>query len=205
MDENIGKRFGKLTIVSFDHSGEWYEKFYLCKCDCGSKKVVRIKCLRRGDTKSCGCIQREMMRTRPGHRMSKTRFYRIYAGIRKRCLSETCGNYADYGGRGIKVLWKSFDEFKEDMYESYLQHINEFGERNTSINRVDNDGNYCKENCEWETCQRQTYKKRSSIMITYRGEVKCLAEWAKEYNVSQSRLRQRINKLGWSFDRAIAQ
>ncbi len=77
----------------------------------------------------------------------------------QRCENKKNPRYKNYGGRGIKVLWNSFKEFKNDMYESFLEHEKLHGGRNTQIDRINNNGDYCKENCRWATLKEQ-YKTR---------------------------------------------
>jgi hypothetical protein len=91
--------------------------------------------------------------------------YSVFCGMKRRCESPTRKFYKDYGGRGISVEWKSYHEFKKDMYESYLRHLSEFGKRNTTIERLDVNGNYCKNNCCWATFSQQAKNKRNTRIV----------------------------------------
>lgn len=103
-------------------------------------------------------------------RTFKAKFYRCWENIRLRTGQKGNKGYKNYGGRGIKVLWNSFEEFKNDMYDSYLKHVKEFGEENTSIERIDVNGHYCKDNCTWATWLEQSMntRKRNVMGLTRR-------------------------------------
>lgn len=88
------------------------------------------------------------------------RFNYIFLGMKRRCTDIKSSNYKYYGERGIKVEWKSYQEFKDDMYKSYKEHAKLFGEKQTTIDRIDVNGNYCKKNCRWATWKEQSGNKR---------------------------------------------
>ena len=89
------------------------------------------------------------------HGLYGTQFYRIYYRILERCNDSRHPRFKYYGGKGVKVSWQNFIQFRDDMYESYRKHVEKFGEKNTSIDRIDGSGGYNKENCRWATYKVQ--------------------------------------------------
>jgi len=128
------------------------------------------------------------------HGESKTKFFSRYRGIYRRCNEKKNKDYIRYGGRGIKLLWKSYEDFKKDMYESFLIHCKKFGENNTSIERINTNGHYCKKNCVWATSYEQGLNKRTSKFLTVNGITKNYSEWARLIGCSRQALRYRIIK-----------
>lgn len=127
-------------------------------CDCGERGSSPLESLKSGHTKSCGCLRREKARvsireTNTNHGMCNTRTYRSWHAMKTRCNNPNTKDYINYGGRGIKYdnSWESFEVFLSDM-----------GERpeGKTIDRKDNDGNYCKENCHWATALEQIHNRR---------------------------------------------
>ena len=197
-----GKRFGRLVVLDDYYKLEEYDNSHhawcKCKCDCGNICDVKANRLIQGTTNSCGCLHIK-------HGMSNSRFYAIYNHIKQRCNNQNNTMYKHYGGRGIKCLWESFDNFKNDMYESYLAHAKRYGEKDTSIDRIDVNGNYCKENCRWSTNKEQQANKRVNVFIydSY-GTKYCLNQYCKKYNIPYSTVKYYRKKYYMSTEEAVA-
>jgi hypothetical protein len=173
MKDLTGRRFGRLVVLKFLEARK-RAYYWQVICDCGNQKVVRGGNLIKGSTRSCGCLQKEILNKRCfKHGISKTKFYRIWVRIKDRCLGKKCKNFKHYGGRGIKICkeWLDFENFKRDMYDSYLKHIKEFRREQTSIDRIDNDGNYEKKNCRWATRVEQSNNRRNNRILEFMGGI----------------------------------
>ncbi len=123
------------------------------------------------------------------HKHSNTtvygRFFRIFLGMNNRCnTSNKSSSIKNYQNKGIKVLWNNFDEFKNDMYESYIEKCKEIGEKNVSIDRIDNNKSYYKENCRWASPIKQVRNRDKSINIIFKGKKINYYEFAKLINRS---------------------
>lgn len=194
---------GKLTIYEDNFIYEKGRRKIWCECSCGNKKYIRKDSLDYPYSKSCGCYSLERSTT---HGMSKIRFWNIWMGIKNRCLNKKGRSYIDYGKRGIKICkkWLKFENFRDDMYESYLKHVQEFGEKETTIDRIDNNGNYSKENCRWTTIKIQNKNRRSNIPVTYNNKTQCLTDWADELGIPFKALHHRYQR-NWDLDRMMTQ
>jgi len=149
--EMIGSTFGSLTVVGRHGSDRHGQALWECLCSCGNKTVVLGGHLRSGTTKTCG-IGVCSSSYKHGHHSHP--LYATWAGMKSRVFNENCKEYKNYGGRGIKICdrWLVLDNFIEDMYPSYIEGL--------SLDRIHVNGNYCKENCRWETESTQQHVKR---------------------------------------------
>ena len=205
-----GHRFNRLIAIKF-HSriarpDKGFRYYWLFQCDCGKTTIAQSDKVTRNQTTSCGCRLQELKDTAgertKTHGMSHQRFYNIYYRIKQRCEYPKNNRYSSYGKRGIKHLWKSFEDFKEDMHDSYLKHIKKFGNKNTTIERIDNNGHYCKENCRWATYKEQARNTRSNRILEFRGEKLCLSEWEEKTGIKRATIAMRL-RLGWPIDKAL--
>jgi len=154
----MGEVFGRYTVISAVSSTKYVK--YLCRCICGAEKVVAGSDLRRGHSKSCGCLRNELNRTRHiTHGKQKTPAYRSWAGMKQRTTNSNNPDWNYYGGRGIRLCdrWLSFENFLEDMGEPAL---------GLTIDRIDPNGDYEPENCRWATRKQQRLNQRQNSVTT---------------------------------------
>jgi hypothetical protein len=153
-----GQRFARLTVFEFSHIGKYGAACWHCLCDCGNKIIVSGRNVRLGITKSCGCLQRERARdTQFKHGLINSLEYSSWAHMISRCTNPNTKQFKDWGGRGIKVCerWlNSFEDFISDMGRQPTD-----GKRYT-IERINNDLGYFKENCKWATYKEQRANQR---------------------------------------------
>ncbi len=199
-----GKKFGKLT-VSAKHPVKTANNLirWECVCDCNPDKllVIRGGDLRSGSSKSCGCVGREKIierSTKHGNCLTgkATTEYITWCGMKTRCYNPNEKEYNNYGGRGIIVCdrWlNNFSSFLEDMGQKPAPKY--------ELDRIDNNGNYEPANCRWANRVTQQNNKRNNHLITYNGETKTLAQWAKDKGLDFDLLRNRLKR--WSVEDAL--
>lgn len=205
-EELIGKKIGRLTVLSVSKPYIWHGKifdyFMRCRCDCGKEvDVRRCRLTVHNPTNSCGCIQTEILIARNSrHSLSNTVLYSRYLKIKNRCYNPNCKSYKNYGGRGIRMCdewFKSFETF-------YKWAINNGFRKELTIDRIDNDGDYSPGNCRWVTTKVQNYNKRSNRFYTYNGKTLSIIQWGHELGGGQNLVKDRIDKLGWDIERALS-
>lgn len=195
---NAGNRYGILTTVRKAPT-QTCRRQWLCRCDCGNESVVHGGNLTSDHTTSCGCQKARLISEKNStHRRCRTKLYGIYRAMIDRCENPKVACFSRYGGRGIKVCkrWRhSFEAFLEDM-----------GERPSplhSLDRKENSGDYCPENCRWATGREQGQNKRNNVFVEYKGERHTISEWARRQGLTTAALSSRLRRQGMSLEEAM--
>lgn len=203
MKDITGQKFGKLTVLKTSHKdsrGEWH---WLCRCDCGNLKTVSGNKLRSGNTISCGCVQRGLRSSgvlRRSHGMTNSRLYVAWRNMKSRCGNPKNIEFNSYGGRGISICeaWKnSFEAFSDwALSHGYAENL--------TLDRIDVNGNYCPENCQWITDKEQRLNTRRSHSVTAFGVTKTIKEWSDWSGLGYDTIRNRLVYSGWSPEDAVS-
>jgi len=194
-----GEIFGRLTVIIpiGKDSTRSAHTIWLCRCSCGTDISVSNKSLRSKHTRSCGCLKTDLCIDRSTkHGMAHSKIYMVWSAMKGRCDNRADNAYFNYGGRGIRYCarWSEFKNF-----------INDMGDRPSkthTLDRIDNDGDYCKENCRWVTRKIQNRNKRNNVQLTYGGKSMCIADWAESTGIKYATIRGRL-RYGWSIERTL--
>lgn len=195
-DDFTGKKFGRLTALSFVRKGP--TSFWRCRCDCGNAKDIRAQWLKNGRTRSCGCLRREIAGDlHRKHGRTHTKEYHIWRGMIARCSNPKNPAWKHYGGRGITVSerWRS----------SFVAFFDDVGvcPDGMTMDRIDNNRGYEPGNVRWASWKTQQRNRRGVIRVAIGGVVKNAAEWRELYGIGKAIYDFRRYKLGWTPERAI--
>lgn len=179
-----GKRIGKWMVTEYTLVKN-KKTYWLCICDCGNKKYVTSQYLRNGDSKSCGCLRKEVCkRIATTHGLSKIPEYRIWAKIKYRCYDKNCDKYENYGGMGVIVCDRWFNSF-----ENFFHDVGVRPSPKHSIDRFPNTaGNYEPTNFRWATHKQQCRNRRKNVLINHNGIRLVSAEWAEKINTTTANI-----------------
>lgn len=200
--EWIGKKYNMLTVIGIEHKvtksgyNEWWWKV---KCDCGKEKSMKAVYVQSGHSKSCGCFRKSGgFMTNLRHNETHTRLHSIWSMMRERCGESNSANER-YAGRGIKVCedWQRYENFakwaRENGYDDTL-----------SIERINNDGDYCPENCKWIPRNLQARNRGTTYWVEYQGRKMSLAEACEIADMPYKQVYARINYLNWPVEKALS-
>lgn len=192
-----GQRFGRLVVIGIDDRST-RKTYYFCQCDCGKVKSIRSDGLLSGMVRSCGCMKREQDRknltANHKHKMSGTRPYEIWQGIKKRCYNPNDVRYDRYGGRGISMC----EEWREDFSAFYTWALENGYADNLTIDRIDNDKGYFPDNCRWADIETQCRNRASNIRIKIGNATKTLTEWCDIFEVDYNTVYARYHRGKYS-------
>jgi len=196
-DDLSGLSFGLMVVERFSHVDNLRRAIWVCRCTCGNETESASSVLKSGKKISCGCALRERLSIgNLRHGMTGTKVWRTWIGMHNRCYRPSKDRYPQYGGRGIKVCerWHLFENFYEDMGDS---------PDGMSIERIEVDGDYCKENCKWATPMEQGANKTNTIMVSLHGKLYPFAALVKLSGIKQATAYARIKTYGWTGERAF--
>ena len=184
-----GQTFGKLTVLKEAGRNSENRATWVCKCECGKEAIVIGKSLRQGHTKSCGCIVNK-------HNMTDTPTWTTWRAMMRRCYETTFKHYSRYGARGILV---------QESWHEFVNFYNDMGERpdGTSLDRINNDGNYEVTNCRWaDNFTQNNNRGNYNTSYTLNGVTKNQSEWARELGIKETAIQERLRR-GWSVEKAL--
>lgn len=199
-----GRKFGRLKVLGFHsmtHGPNGTARYHWnCVCDCGKEIVVEGAQLKRGSVLSCKCLAAEktsLRSKRHGESIGgRSKMYRVWAGMWRRCRATTGEHWLNYGARGIGVCarWNLFENFKSDMEDTYRDGL--------TIDRKDNNLGYCPGNCRWSTPSQQQNNKRTTKWLTLGESCFTINEWSQRLAIGVETIRGRL-RAGWTEERAL--
>lgn len=203
-----GQRYGRLVVVDYYKSKKDAKgkpiRYWKCRCDCGNIVNTCTNNLRRGNTKSCGCLRRDKTRQiNYKHGQKETRLYQIWGSMKKRCYNAKHNSFNNYGGKGISVCDEWLGEHGFENFHKWAIENNYSDE--LTLDRINTQGNYTPDNCRWATWTEQENNRSNNRYFYYDGKNLSAKEWSKLTGISLGTLLNRLYSLGWSVERALTE
>jgi hypothetical protein len=203
MQDFVNKNFGRWTVVSYIGKKETERHWYEVECKCGNKSIVERNILKRGKSTQCKSCARKIScsgEKNPSHKHGYSspnhpyfHIYNIWCSMKARCLNPKNKGFKSYGGRGIKICEKWIDSFEEFFSDMGIPEIG------FSLDRIDVNGNYCKENCRWANKETQANNCRTNIYYELTGEKLSETQWARKLGLSRNKFMWWTRKYGFQW------
>lgn len=192
-EELTGKKFGNLIVVKEHGRDKWGKVLWLCECQCENKtkKIINTSLLKSGQTTNCGCLKRERakyLNYKHGYKKKYPQIYDAWQNMKARCNNPKYEFFHHYGGRGITYdpKWESIEGFIDDMLEGWSEGL--------TLDRIDVNGNYNRDNCRWADMRTQANNRRSNRYIEINGEIKQLSDWSRSSGIAESTIFGRYER-----------
>ena len=191
----VGKQFGRLSVVERrPYNACKNGNIWKCICECGNAVHTNSWSLKSGETKSCGCWSRNIGDCKRRHGSWNTDEYKTFMRMNSRCNNPNTRQYHRYGGRGIRLMYSSFEDFIADVGPKPT--------KKHSIDRINNDGHYEPGNCRWALPQQQANNTSRNKFITYNGQTKTVSDWARSLGLTFAAIDSRLRD-DWSIEETL--
>lgn len=196
IQEHIGKKYNRLTIISYAYTRKKHT-YVNCVCECGNTSTPEFSSVIKGHTKSCGCLQKEKasktarthLRT---HCLTGTRIFNIWRGMKARCYNPHLKSYHNYGGRGITMC----DEWRNNAQSFYDWAMQNGYSDELSIERIDNNLGYSPDNCRWATDREQALNRRCNRYL-FQGKLFKVSDLVSMLGISRNTIVNKFKKVGY--------
>lgn len=197
MKNFVGLKFGRLSVIEEVDRLSKYRRRFKCLCECGNVSYVSSSNLASGHTLSCGCLHKEKFKGLSKYKNTSYNSitYTSYYCMLLRTQKEYHESYDQYKTRKVCKSWlESYDNFYKDMGERPSKKY--------SLDRIDNNLGYFKENCRWATQEEQQNNTSTNVILTYKGETSTMSLLCRKHKVSYELIRGRL-RLGWNINKAF--
>ena len=197
------------TLIQYlpNYQDKFGRKFALYRCECGKEKPVCIYSVTNGTSRSCGCLvkhpsgkEHPMYKHGQCMKENRTKEWRAWNAMIRRCTYPSMDDYPRYGGAGITVCkrWKGKDGFIH-----FLSDVGKSPTPKHSLDRIKNEGNYEPRNVKWSTASEQVLNSKKARFIIFNGQTHNISKWAEITSIERRVIQSRLDVLGWPIEKAL--
>lgn len=198
-----GQQFNQLTLIEFAYRDKRSEQYWKAICFCGNEKIVQLANVKRGATKSCGCLRVNFAKNlNIKHGRTPKYLYKTWIMMRTRCYNNDHKSFQYYGMRGITVKNQWVDDFIP-FRDYILTYLGARPTKSHTLDRINNDGNYEPGNLKWSIAKEQANNRINNVVLEYDGQKNTIAQWAEIKRMTDAALRSRLKKYNWSIKKAL--